>query len=202
MIQKNALSSQKLSNNINQRWSPRSFNKNKKLSKEQIITLAEAARWSASCANEQPWNILFINYHINEESYNKLFECLDIGNQNWCKNVNTFAIVTSRDFFIKTEKHNRWAGFDCGSASTSLHIQARELGLITHPMGGFSEDKIKENFNIPENHTVYAVIAIGYQDTEDKLDEPYHSREKADRIRKPLSENFFFGDWGSSVEGI
>lgn len=202
MIQKNADSSQKLSKNIYERWSPRSFNKEKKVSKEQIITLAEAARWSASCANEQPWNYIFVNSHIDENTYNKLFDCLDKGNQNWCVNVNTFAVVIARDFFQAKAIHNRWAGFDAGSSTTSLHIQAREMGLVTHPMGGFDVDKIKTNFNVPNNHEVFAIIAIGYQDTEDKIIEPYSTREKEERKRKELSENFFFGDWGSSIEII
>ena len=202
MIQKYAQSSQKLSKNINERWSPRSFNIDKIVTKEQMITLAEAARWSASCANEQPWNYIFINKHIDEVTYNKFFECLDKGNQNWCITVNTFAVVVARNYFHSEHKHNRWAGFDTGSSSTSLHLQAREMGLVTHPMGGFDESKIKQYFNVPDEHEVMAVIAIGYQDTEDKIVEPYSTREKQERKRKELSENFFFGDWGNSIEII
>lgn len=200
MIQKNANTSQKIAPLLAERWSPRSFNKDKKITKEQMLSLAEAARWTASCSNEQPWNVMFVNRDIDLDSYNQVFDAIAIGNQKWCKNANVFVVMTSRDYFLANEKDNKWAAFDLGAAATSIMLQARDLGLVTHPMAGFDEDKIKESFNIPEKHTVYAIISLGYQDTEDKLEEPFLSREKAERIRKPLNENFFFGQWGKGIE--
>jgi len=44
----------------------------------------------------------------------------------------------------------------------SLMIAAKGLGLETHPMDGFSSDKIKSEFNIPENRIIPLLISVGY----------------------------------------
>jgi len=44
----------------------------------------------------------------------------------------------------------------------SLMIAAKGLGLETHPMDGFAADKIKSEFNIPEDRIIPLIIAVGY----------------------------------------
>ncbi len=44
----------------------------------------------------------------------------------------------------------------------SIMLAARGLGLETHPMDGFSADKIKSEFNIPEDRIIPLLIAVGY----------------------------------------
>lgn len=42
---------------IQNRWSPRAFS-DKKIEKEKLQSIFEAARWSASAFNAQPWRFL------------------------------------------------------------------------------------------------------------------------------------------------
>lgn len=200
MIEKKAKTSEKIAPLLEKRWSPRSYNPNKKVSKEQLISIAEAGRWTASCANEQPWNIIFVNKHLDEGSHKKVYEALAVGNQKWCKNVPCFGVVIARNYFEKKETSNDWAGFDCGAATTSMMLQANELGLKTHPMAGFEEEEILKAFDIPTDHKVYAIFALGYQDEAEKLEEPFLTREKSERVRKELNENFFFAEWGKGIK--
>lgn len=200
MYEKKAKTSVEIAPLLSTRWSPRSFNPEKKVSLEQLKSLAEAGRWSASCANEQPWNIIFVNKHIDKKSYQKVFDSLAEGNQKWCKNSPCFGVVVATNNFAGNNNHNDWAGFDCGAATTSMMLQARHLGLATHPMAGFSEEKVIELFDIPENHKVYAIFALGYQDDPEKLDEPFLERETAERERKELNSNFFLSSWGNGFE--
>jgi len=44
----------------------------------------------------------------------------------------------------------------------NLMIAAKGLGLETHPMDGFYQDKIKSEFNIPEDRIIPLLIAVGY----------------------------------------
>ena len=66
------------------RWSPRAF-LDKPVETEKLISLFEAARWSSSGGNEQPWR--FIVGVSHDESWQKIFSTLDEGNQEWNKNV-------------------------------------------------------------------------------------------------------------------
>ena len=44
----------------------------------------------------------------------------------------------------------------------SLMIAAKGMGFETHPMDGFSEEKIKANFNIPADRIIPLLITLGY----------------------------------------
>ncbi|NWF52569.1 MAG: nitroreductase family protein [Nitrospirae bacterium] len=44
----------------------------------------------------------------------------------------------------------------------NLMISAKGLGLETHPMDGFDEKCIKNEFNIPEDKIIPMIIAVGY----------------------------------------
>ena len=43
---------------ISRRWSCRAFDANKKVSREQIVSLLEAARWAPSCFGDEPWRYI------------------------------------------------------------------------------------------------------------------------------------------------
>lgn len=44
----------------------------------------------------------------------------------------------------------------------NLMIAAKGLGLETHPMDGFDQNKIKSEFSIPEDRIIPLLIAVGY----------------------------------------
>ncbi|MBM4270760.1 MAG: nitroreductase family protein [Deltaproteobacteria bacterium] len=49
-----------------------------------------------------------------------------------------------------------------GLFAMNIMIAAKGLGLETHPMDGFDEEKLKEEFHIPEYCVVPMIIAVGY----------------------------------------
>ena len=40
------------------RWSPRAFDANRPVSREQLTALLEAGRWAPSCNGDEPWRYL------------------------------------------------------------------------------------------------------------------------------------------------
>lgn len=44
----------------------------------------------------------------------------------------------------------------------SVMVAAKGMGFETHPMDGFSEEKIKANFNIPDDRIIPLLITVGY----------------------------------------
>lgn len=176
---------------IANRWSPRSFDSSKHLTKEQIHQLIEAARWAASSMNEQPWRFKIFNRNENSDEFQKVFDCLSEGNQIWCKNVNTFILAAAYKKFSNGDI-NASAQFDTGLAVGNMLIQAVSMGLATHPMGGYDKQKVQEIFGLSDDLIQYAIIAVGYQDQADKLEDPVLlRREKAPRQRKELKDILF-----------
>ncbi|NIP48578.1 MAG: nitroreductase, partial [Gammaproteobacteria bacterium] len=98
------------------RWSPRAF-QSKSLSREQIDSLFEAARWAPSCFNEQPW--LFV-YAASESDRERFMPALVEGNRNWVKNTSLLMFLLCRRNFKHNGKENRHAPFDAGAAWMSL----------------------------------------------------------------------------------
>jgi nitroreductase len=169
----------KISGLITERWSARSF-KNEALTELEINTLLEAASWAASSMNEQPWHYLVAD---------NMIDCLMGGNQPWAKNAPLMLVSLTKKNFDRNNIENRHAMHDAGAANTTLLLQAAELDIFGHMMGGFHYDKTLEIFQIDGNEfEIACFIALGHLDIPEALEEPFKSRETAVRTRKTISE--------------
>ena len=55
-------------------------------------------------------------------------------------------------------------------------------------MAGYDKVKAREAFEIPSELVPLVIVAIGKQDSPDKLEGALFERETATRVRKPMSE--------------
>ena len=186
---------------ISRRWSGRAFDANKKVSREQIIALLEAARWAPSCFGDEPWRYIVWDKNSDAAAWQKGFDCLGEWNQNWVKNAPVLLLATANSLFRKNGNPNRWGQYDTGAASENICLQAVASGLMAHQMGGFDEEKTRSTFKIPKEFALMAMIAVGYQGEPEVLDDELKELELADRARTPLGVHFFEGDWGVPVKG-
>lgn len=159
------------------------------VTEDHIQALIQSARWAPSSYNDQPWNFVFCDRFKTPEAYLKAVD--SIYGQDWVDNVSLLVIVVVRSNFLYNDKFNEWAQYDTGSAALSMSLQAADMGLMAHQIGGFDKESIQESLHIPEGYTPMAIIAIGYENG---------SPENDARIRRPVEENFFMGEWGSAVE--
>lgn len=195
-MEKRAITSVKISDNICLRWSPRAFNPTKIVENHKIIALCEAARWAPSCAGDEPWRFIIFNKFIDELSWQRAFEVLDDGNQIWVKNAPIIiAGICDTKWSKNRNLSNDWCRHDLGAASQNLHLEAINQGLITHPMAGFNKDKFRLEFKIPVDFDILTMIAVGYPGDLELLDEFNQKRELASRNRKSLTDLFFFAEW-------
>ncbi|MBI2313717.1 MAG: nitroreductase family protein [Betaproteobacteria bacterium] len=182
------------------RWSPRAFDRNRPVPREHLLALIEAARWAPSCYGDEPWRYLVWDRFRDEASWNKAFDCLGETNRKWVKNVPVLMLSCPSGAFERNGKPNRWAQHDTGAASVSLALEAVNLGLAVHQMGGFDAEKIRAAFAIPAEFTPMAMIAVGYQAQADILEDAgQKERELAARARKPRETRFFESAWGTPV---
>lgn len=173
---------------IQQRRSRRAY-ADRPVEQEKINSLFEAARWAPSSSNEQPWVYLYATKE-QPDLWNKIFDTLEIGNKIWAVKAPLLVLAMSRKTFIRNAKPNGSARFDLGAANALLSIQATELGLNVHQMGGFERQKAIETLNIPETHEPTVVMAIGYLgDIEGLPNDNLKERELA--VRQRYTQEFF-----------
>ena len=178
---------------IKDRKSIRAF-ADKTIEKEKIHQLFEAARWSASSFNEQPWRFIYATKE-HETQYNNILSTINEFNQSWAKNVPMLMVVVAKTEFSMNGKTNRHAWYDTGAAMANFATQATIAGLFIHQMAGFSAEKAKETLNIPDGFEAVAAVAVGYQGDAAQLNETLRSKENAPRSRKELNEIVFEGQW-------
>jgi nitroreductase len=182
-----------------ERYSGVCYDPARPVSESDLRALAEAARWSPSCFGDQPWRYLICSKPHKPAAWDKAFAALNEKNQQWCQHAPVLVVVCHDTLFVHNDKPNMHAAYDTGAASMSLCVQATALGLMTHQMAGFSADKARELFAIPERYTPIAMMSVGYQLPEENLPEQYRERELKPRARSPLDSRFFGGEWGEGL---
>lgn len=171
---------------IKKRWSARSFSK-QAIDEKDLFTLIEAASWMFSANNEQPWR--FIVASRGTIAFENVVQSLSAGNVLWAKNAAAFIVSIAKTNFDKEgNPANDWAEHDLGAANAAMILQATSMNISAHPMAGFNKDHIKSSFGLGEYLKPVAVIALGYLDEAEKLEEPFKTRELTPRKRKPLAE--------------
>lgn len=176
---------------IKNRWSARSFSE-AEISEESLHTIIEAASWAPSANNEQPWR--FIVARNGEEKFDRIWETLMSGNQPWCKNAGAFIVMYAKGTYTKNEKPNSWASHDVGISLGYLLLQATSMNIYCHPMAGYDKEKLQSNFPISDDYIPQCIIALGYLDDAEKLEEPYKTRELTARARKTVEDLILEGN--------
>ena len=176
------------------RWSTRAYTA-QSIEPEMLRRLFEAARWAPSSGNGQPWSFLVARKE-DAAGFEKLASVLVPGNA-WAKSAAVLAIsIAQLDRALG--KPNQHAWHDVGLACENLALQATALGLSVHMMGGFSAEKAREVFEIPERFAPVAAIAIGYPADPNTLSEELRAKDLTPRQRKPLREFVFSGKFGQT----
>jgi nitroreductase len=170
---------------IKNRWSPRSFMQ-EEIDQKDVNTLLEAASWAPSAMNEQPWEYIYA--HRGTAGFETLKNCLLPGNSSWAKDAAVLLVSMARITHTANQKTNVSALHDVGMANAQLMLQAQAMNIYGHMMGGFDQEKLRSALSLQEHQQAIGVIALGYLDVPDKLEEPFKTREQQARQRKSLEE--------------
>ncbi|MCA8958885.1 MAG: nitroreductase family protein [Planctomycetes bacterium] len=178
------------------RWSPYSFS-SRPVPGEVLHSLFEAARWTMSSYNEQPWRYLFST--AGEPDFPRVLSCLVEANQAWAQHVPVLVLGVTCDHFTRNDKPNAHALHDLGAASAALTFEATARGLHVHQMAGIDPERARSEFSIPPGFTPRTALAIGYAGSNPSLDADVAARDRNERRRRPLSEFVFDGAWGRGI---
>ena len=179
---------------LKKRYSPRVF-ANKNIEHEKILNLLEAARWSPSSMNGQPWRFIIASKE-DISNFNNLLGVLNERNQTWAKDAAVLILTIAKLDYDSAGQLNKHALYDLGNAAANLTFQATAMDLFVRQMGGFNVEKARDVFSIPGGYEPVCVLAAGYKGNPEILPESLKVREKAVRTRKDLGEIAFLGKFG------
>ena len=168
-----------------ERWSPRGFDRTAQLTAAQTTALLEAARWSPSASNSQPWR--FLVAHRGTPEFARVFATLAPGNQAWA-GAAAALVVAAATTADADGSPLPWALYDTGQAIAHLSTQAAHEGLAVHQMGGFDRTALAGALGLAEPLVPVVVVAVGRRTDEHDLPQPFAEREAAPRTRLPLPD--------------
>jgi nitroreductase len=159
------------------------------ITQDLIKDLASHAQLSASCNNNQPWRFVFV---YEPEMLKKMHEALSKGNE-WAQRASMIIVVLSKKEYDCIIGERLYHQFDTGMATAFLILRATELGLVAHPIAGYSPKKTREILGIPDDLEVITLVNVGKHAStiHPILSEKQATSEKKRPDRVPL-EKFVF----------
>jgi len=127
------------------------------ITKQLIYDLAECTQLSASCFNNQPWRYVFV---YNSEVLKDMHKVLSSGNE-WARDASMIIAVFSKKELDCMIRDREYYLFDIGMATGFLILRATELGLVAHPIAGYSPKKTREILGIPNDYNVITLVIVG-----------------------------------------
>jgi len=161
-----------------------------KITKELIRDLARSAQLAPSCFNNQPWRFVFV---YEPEALKNMHAALSPGNE-WAQSASMIIAVFSKkedDCIIRDREYYQ---FDSGMGVGFLILRATDLGLVAHPIAGFSPKKTREILGIPEEYQVITLIIVGRHSEQINpvLSEKQVEAERTRPERMPLERFVYF----------
>ena len=173
---------------LERRHSPYAFDPDRVVAEADLASLFEAARWTMSSYNAQPWRYVVGVRGRSDDTWKDVFSVLVEGNQPWATNAPVLALGVIRKNFDYNGTPNKAAAHDLGAASAMLTVEATARGLVVHQMIGIEPEKAHELFGLDAGEEALTALAIGYEGAPGQLPESYAERDEAPRQRLPLED--------------
>lgn len=172
---------------IKERRSVKHYDPTYVISEKEIEQLMSLAILSPTSFNMQNWRFILIkNPEIRQQIRSAAWDqtqvtdsslllviCADL--KSWQKNPAQYwknAPKEAQDFLVsamgpfyegKEQLQRDEAMRSCGIAAQTLMLTAKSMGYDSNPMIGFDPQKVAEIINLPKDHVISMMLAIGKQ---------------------------------------
>jgi len=170
---------------INQRRSVKCFDKNHKMTKDEIDQLLELAVLSPTSYNIQNWRFVTVTDQAIKDKLSEISHgqqqvsdaslviilCADLN--SWDKDPERYwanipaeprnALIESlrNSYGGKLQQQRDEAMRSCGMASQTIMLAAKSMGYDTCPMKGFDYDAVGKMINLPSDHVISMMVVVG-----------------------------------------
>ena len=129
------------------------------VTREQIETILDAARWAPSGGNLRPNRYIV----IEDEETRRLIRLVSPGMFQHAPVL--ILICTNGDVLVEHSlpETDRALLIDIGTAAQTIMLAAHALGLASGPVTSFSQAAIKVILNLPDSYSPEMFICIGHK---------------------------------------
>ena len=183
-------------NLIKIRWTAESF-ADRTVDASKLLKLLEAARWTPSYGNEQPWSFVVASKE-DSIAHRHLLSCLFESNVARARRAPVLILSVVKLNFEADGNRNPYAFHDAGRAIANLTQRAETMGLAVHQMSGFDAARARELFDVPSGYAPVSVLALGYPAVNTPSNNVAMSH--VSQSRRPLQSLIFTERWGQPSE--
>jgi nitroreductase len=170
---------------IKTRRSIKSFDKNHKMTHDEITQLLELTVLSPTSYNIQNWRFVIVTDQSIKDKLSELSHgqpqvseaslvivlCADLN--SWNKDPERYwanipeeprkALANSirNSYNGKSEQQRDEAMRSCGMAAQTIMLAAKSMGYDTCPMKGFDYQSVGEMINLPDDHVISMMVVVG-----------------------------------------
>ena len=175
---------------LRDRRSVQTYDDTHELSDAELRVLLEAARWTASAGNSQPW--AFLVGRRGDAAHQGFVPLLAPSIRRWAPAASALLFTLHQVASGPEDDalgYSDYAMYDLGQAVAQLTVQAAALGLSVHQFAGFSHDRLAAFAQVPPHWRVTTGLAVGLGLVSDL----------AERSRRPLPEIAYGARFGEAA---
>jgi nitroreductase len=167
-----------LTQTLRDRWSPTLWDVEHVLEPGDVERLVEAARWSPSAGNSQPWT--FVTARRSDRLHDRLVPLLAPSARRWAPDASLLVVNVCHRYVEGTDwDSSEFAEYDLGQSVAHMTLQAMSMGLFSRQFRAFDREAIERELGVPEHWVAMTITAIG---------KPAGESPTEGRIRRPLDD--------------
>ena len=165
---------------IKERYSCRKFT-DQKVDKETLTKILEAGRIAPTAKNMQPFRIYVLDSEEAIKKVDLITPC-----RYGAQTVLAFTYNRDEQWRNTLEEGIRSGVQDVSIVATHIMLAAKDLGVDSCWINYFTNSKLEELFNIPENEKSVLLLAIGYASKDAEVSPKHTEKKDLDKIVKYL----------------
>ena len=149
------------------------------ITEELVRDLARCAQLAPTCNNNQPARFVFV---WEPQMLEKMKAVFNRGNA-WC-HADSMVVAVCCEKEADCLIHDReYYLFDTGMQTAFLILRATELGLVAHPIAGYSPKAVRAVLGIPDSMQVITLVNVGKH--ADTISPVLSEKQVRDETRRP-----------------
>ncbi len=142
------------------RFSPLAFDRDVVIDDREVDLLLEAARWSPSAGNSQPWT--FVTAVRGRAEHAVITARLAASSARWAPSASLLVVnIAHRYVDDTTMEFSEFADYDLGQAVAHMTLQAQALGFASRQFRAFDLARLTEDLELTPGWQIRSMTAIG-----------------------------------------